>query len=217
MHRSLDRPLEQASVEGRIGKRIEKEMSDLQLAKDALDFFDLLAETFPPLKALELGQIVPKQLRETSLVGSPLMMRILAGVYHSLTTEHAWTHEMVKDYFAALATHMVGPAHANSIWRLHLPDHIFDEGALAPNGRRQDSAALNRALIEWAIDKEPFVYEAPQPAPEPEVDPDEGIDFAPDHDTKKLDVEVRNEFEDISVEHKAKAKRATSRARSKTE
>jgi hypothetical protein len=191
-------------IEGRVGKIMERELNEVDVANKASKFLDILTAAFPPLAAVENGTLLPDRLRQTSLLGSPLMLRILAGTYHELRSNHAFSDQMVEDYFTALAPHMAAPVHDNSIWRQHTPEDTFNLNSFGPNGRRQDIMNLSEAMWGWAVDKAEFVYSEPLAAPVPEVDPDEGIDFAPDHNTKKLDVEMRNEAEDIKQAHRAK-------------
>lgn len=164
-------------LEGRVSKKLDKELKEGHVAANANAFFDLLVESFPPLKAMLSGQIMPDDLRKTSLLGSPLFIRILAGVYHELKSDkHAWTNSAVADYFAKLAKHVSAPVNGNSIFVLHAPEGAVDVGASAPNGRRQDSRGLMNAMVDWALDREPFVDADPLPAPEPEAQPeDDGL------------------------------------------
>lgn len=195
-------------LEGRIGKRVEKNLVDQDIANQGLSLFTMFTDLFAPLAQVRDGQLTPMQLRQSSMLGSAVMIRVLTGVRYELVHEHAFTDGMVRDYFTKLAPHMASPAHENSIWKRHVPDHVFEDNALAPRGRRQDWAQLQKTLVEWALDKPAFLNEPPAPAPEPEIDEDAGIDFAPDHDTLALEVEVRNEAEDISAAAKKKAKPA---------
>jgi hypothetical protein len=194
--------------DGRVSRRQDKELNEVEIAREANAFFTALTEAFAPLKAVELGQLLPDTLRDTSMLGSPLFLRVLAGVWHELTKNHGFTKEMATEYLGKLAKHVNAPAHANSIWKLHVDDGAFNVGAWGPNGRRQDAKGLVDTIVDWAILREPFVDEEPLPAPEPVVDEDEGIDFAPDHDTKALEIELRNEAEEIAKASKARVKAA---------
>lgn len=193
-------------IDGRIGKRVEKTLVDQEIAKQGLNLFSTLTDIFAPLKQVQDGQLTPAQLRQSSMLGSPLFLRILAAVRWDLATNHAFTDGMIRDFYALLAPHMASPAHENSIWKKHVPDHVFEDGAFAPRGRRQDYAQLTETLVDWAITKPEFLSEPPAPAPEPETDEDAGIDFAPDHDTTALEVEVRNEAEEVAAEGRKRAK-----------
>ena len=191
---------------GRLGPRVKKEMKEAQIARANIDFWTIAASAFPPLKAVELGQLLPDTLRETSMLGSATMLRVLAGVYHELVGPHAWPRANVEKFFTTLAPHLNAPAHANSIWKKHVKPEAFNMDAWSPNQRRQDAQGLVDTIVQWAIIDDPILKEAPEAAPTNEIDPDEGIDFAPLHDTKALEVEVRNEMEDISAAHKARSR-----------
>lgn len=193
-------------IDGRIGKVMERVLGEGEVAGKAIEFLDILVRAFPEMKAIQDGTLLPDQLRQQSILGSPLFLRILAGTYHELRTNHAWTDEMVETYFKALAPHMAAPVHANSIWFTKTPEETFNLNSYGPNGRRQDIVNLSEAIWAWALDEEQFVYEPPQSAPEPVADPDEGIDFAPDHDTRQLEVEVRNEVDEISKAARTRTK-----------
>ena len=198
-------------LEGRISRKLESELKEGDIARGAADFFDMLVKCFPPLENLMLAQLTPEKLRTISLLGSPLFIRILAGVYYELTKDHGFSKAQVADYFTLLAPHMLVPIHENTIWARHTAEGVFDANSSAPNGRRQDIRSLTTSMVEWAIDHEPFVSETPVAAPEPEVDPDEGIDFAPSHDTLELEIEERIALEDIAKESKARGRQVGSK------
>lgn len=163
-------------VDGRVGKVTEREGNDSTVAQHAKDFLDAAVEAFPQLAALQVGQVSAEVLRTTSLLGSPAFLRILAGVYFHLSGEKAFTREQIVAFFKALDPHMAGGAHAESIWITQVPPdkqgvHPFNVGAFAPNGRRQDLVAIEKAIVDWAVlgkKGAPFVWAKPAPAPTPE-------------------------------------------------
>lgn len=154
-------------LDGRVGRRMEKETHESEVVMKTGRFFDTMLASFPPLEAVLHGQVTPEGLRKTSLLGSPLMWRVLAGVHHDLIEQHSYSEAMVGDYFSVLAQHMPGPLHANSIWAAQLPEGIVPTGGTSPSGRRQDSTLLNDKLVKWAILREPFVTAPPEAAPLP--------------------------------------------------
>lgn len=173
-------------ISGRMGKKKEEAMNDHDVVRHATDFLDDAMVAFPPLRALEVGQITPVRLRETSMLGYPAMIRILAVVYRNLTPlgeTRNWSRDEVVEYFEALAPHMAGGAHANSIWnRIETEnkaggkEKAFAEGAMTPGGRRQDLDAVAKALTDWAVlgkQGAPWVWAEPAAAPEPEKTEDE--------------------------------------------
>lgn len=193
--------------DGRVSRRQDRELDEVKIAANASGFLDVLVAAFPVLKAMQVGQVLPDTVRDTSMLGSPLFVRVLAGAYHELTENHGWTKSMVQEYFTSLAKHTNAPAHLNSIWKLHAAPEAFMDNAFGPNGRRQDAKGLVMSIAYWAIDRESFVDEEPKPAPViEEPDPDDEVDHAPSHDTSRLEIEVRNEVEEIATESKARAR-----------
>ena len=190
--------------DGRMSRRAQRETSEGGLTQTANEFFDVVLDTFPQMRAVENGQIDAEKLRQTSMLGAPIVMRILAGVYFELRAKHGFTVAMVKEYFTALGKHFNAPAHEQSIWILHGPQDSFTLDSWAPRGRRQEAKALVLAIVDWAILQEQFVKDEPAPAPEVEVDPDEGIDFAGKVDLTQMAVEMRNEMEAIAATSKEK-------------
>lgn len=197
----------QVGVDGRIGKVMERTLNDQTVARNAVAFLDAATESFPQLKSLEDGQVSAQKLRETGLLGSPAMLRILAGVYHELLSErHQWSREEVIEFFKTLNPHMAGNAHANSIWmRIESQDQkgnkqkAFTEGAFAPNGRRQDLAAVEDTLVDWAIlgkKGAPFVWAKPADAPIPEPTEEE----AEEAELLALDLAADPELEELLAE-----------------
>ncbi|MGO2150881.1 MAG: DNA sulfur modification protein DndB [Microbacterium gubbeenense] len=203
--------------DGRVSRRLEQELREGGVAQSATQFLDALVEVFPQLKAVQQGTLLPDSLRASSLLGSALFVRILAGAWFDLTTKHSFTIAMVKTFFEKLRPHLGAPVHENTIWKRELPAEIFNDGAYGPNGKRQASTALVATLVDWAIVTPEFLTKDPLPTPEarPEVneDGDVAIDFSDLHDTKKLEVEERNAIEDIAAEA---TKKATKRTRAKS-
>lgn len=161
-------------LDGRVSRRQDAEWKEADVASRAKKFLDILIEAFPPLKAMTLGQVLPDDIRKSSLLGSVLTVRVLAGVYHDLITDHAFTPEMVEAYFRKLAPHMGAPVYPASIWMAHTDGSVFSDGGRGPHSRRQDLKSLKNTLVDWAIEKPKFVDEppAPRPAIEVEVDPE---------------------------------------------
>jgi hypothetical protein len=137
-------------IEGRIGRRLEDELREDALVQKANDFLDALVVAFPPLDAVIDGTISPDELRRTSLLGSTVMLRILAGAYAELVERHRFDDEDVTDFFRKLAPHMPGPVTEDSIWVTRVKDDVFSPGAFAPRSRRQDLKTLRDTLVDWA-------------------------------------------------------------------
>lgn len=164
-------------LEGRVSKNMEKELSETGVAGETLAFFDSIVTAFPQLTALVNNQTTPEGVRQSSLVGSPLFLRVLAGVTHELISRHGFGQTDVTEFFTKLAPHSTAPVHANSIWIKHIPEDSFNIGSVAPSGRRQDYIEVFKAIWGWAIDKPAFLDEAPEPAPVIEDEP-EPIDYS---------------------------------------
>lgn len=137
-------------IDGRIGRRLEYELREDQLVQKTNDFLDALLAAFPPLEAVVDSELSPEELRRSSLLGSTVMHRVLAGVYQDLVDRHRFDGEDVTEFFAKLAPHMKGAVKPDSIWVTKVGEDVFSEGALAPRSRRQDLRTLRDAMVEWA-------------------------------------------------------------------
>jgi hypothetical protein len=196
-------------IEGRFGKAMEREMNEVEVANKTTTFFDILVRAFPQFQAIIDGLLTPDRLRQISILGSPLFLRILAGTYAELRDNHAWSEKQVEQFFEVLAKHVSVPVHENSIWWTQTPAETFNLGSTGPNGRRQDIVALSQRIWDWAVlgaEAYPAVYADPVPAPPAPVDEDEGIDFAPTHDTTLIEVEERQAIEEVAKQSKSRAK-----------
>jgi hypothetical protein len=140
-------------IDGRVGKRLEDELREDALTEKANDFLDSLVEAFPDVASVADGNLPPTDLRAKSLLGSTVMLRVLAGVYAELVDRQGLDEADATDFFARLARHMAAPVRVGSIWLEHVPDEIFSEGASAPRSRRQDLKSLRDTLVQWAKDK----------------------------------------------------------------
>lgn len=142
-------------IDGRIGRRLEDELDEGELVENTNNFLDVLLEAFPDLAAVADGEKTPQELRQTSLLGSIVVLRVLAGVYADLVgPRYKFTDDDVVEFFTLLAPHMQAPVAGNGIWVEHVPNDVFAEGASAPRSRRQDLKQLRDSLVDWAA-KEP--------------------------------------------------------------
>jgi hypothetical protein len=137
-------------IEGRVGRRLEDELREDALVQKTNEYLDALIAAFPPLDALVEGTISADELRKTSLLGSTVMLRVLAGVYAELVDRHAFDDQDMAEFFSKLAPHMEGPVTDDSIWITRVEDDVFSVGALAPRSRRQDLKALRDSMVRWA-------------------------------------------------------------------
>lgn len=159
-------------VDGRISRRQEVELKERTVAERTKDFLSALQESFPQIQAIVDGHLTPEGLRKASLLGSQLMLRILAGVYYEIVVDRERPREEIVAFYKKLAPHMDGPVHQDSIWMEHTS--FFDDGAMAPYSRRQSITGFTDLLTEWAITNPKFLSEKPKPK---WVDPEEGAGY----------------------------------------
>lgn len=163
-------------LDGRVSRVQESTFKESDVAARTNKFFDIAMAAFPPLEAISLGQLKTEDLRKSSLLGSVLFLRVLAGAYQELKADHAFSDDMVEKFFETLAPHVNGPITSTGIWMTHMPNPIFSEGGLGPHGRRQDLKLLKNTLVDWAITKPSFLTEPVVMPPVEEQDEDH-LDF----------------------------------------
>lgn len=164
------RPFATGSIVGRIteARNTELEAELPSLYRRVTDFFDVLAAAFEPLGGVLAGTATPSDVRSESMLGSRTMLRVLAAVYHRLTTDRdgrraikpLMTRDEVLVFFKALAPLMELPLERNSVWFTTgaFPPLPEDDGAdlpRAPLSRQQDLKKLVDALVLWATTEIP--------------------------------------------------------------
>lgn len=147
-------------IDGRIGRRLEDELREDALVQKTNNFLDTLLASFAPLASVADDELAPEELRKTSLLGSTVVLRVLAGTYTELVDRQKLDDDDIIDFFRKLAPHMEGPVASDSIWLRHVTDEVFSEGALAPRSRRQDLKALRDALVSWATTEPAWLDES---------------------------------------------------------
>lgn len=140
-------------IDGRVGRRVEDELDEGELVEKTNNFLDTLIAAFPPLEAVADGELSPVELRAQSMLGSTVMLRILAGVYAELTDRQMLDDDEVVEFFQQLAPFMEGEVAEGSPWIDHVPDNVFAVGAFSPRSRRQDLRTLRDSMVKWALDK----------------------------------------------------------------
>jgi hypothetical protein len=138
---------------GRISARRESEIEANQA--DAIrrvsTFLDVLVESFPGLASLVDGESDPITLRETSMLGSSTMLRVLAIAYYELTTaeDYPLSRAEVADFFRSLNDRMyeVPVSPDNDFW---MSTRAFVPGNFAPQARTGSVRSLVTALVERA-------------------------------------------------------------------
>ncbi len=149
-------------ISGRIGARVEDEMSTNQV--EAVDevrkFLDVLVAGFEDLQAVIDGILDPIELRgeseNRSMIGSATMLRALAGAYHVLTMEsdnesdpEPLTRSEVEIFFRALAPKLreIPIEEDDTFW---MRTEAFMPGTSAPQARAGTMNALVKSLVQWA-------------------------------------------------------------------
>lgn len=166
---------------GRIGARVNDELGRNQTAKtsEVKEFLDALVSSFIALRNIVDGTLGPIQLRDSSLLGSATMLRVLAVTWHELLESGVKSGE-IEAFFKALDPHMgfkkfpavidndddqrdpkgnmqilVGIPPDDEIWA---PTGVFSgTAAKAPGARQGDIRRLANALKMWMTDGNPLL------------------------------------------------------------
>jgi len=133
---------------GRIGKKLEDELDEKQIAHDFMVFSTALVDAFPSLRAVVDGAMSPAELRASDLIGSNVFLRALAAAWWTLRQE-GWSSSQVGENLRFLADNTALPVFATSddTWfrtGLFAPRA---EGATSPTSRAQDLKTLTDFLV----------------------------------------------------------------------
>jgi hypothetical protein len=142
-------------LDGRVSKNQEVILREKDVAANTEQFLTMLEKTFPDLTRVAAAELMPDDLRGSSLLGSVLMLRVLAGAYYELITRRGWKPSDVAKFYETLAPHMNAPVGADSIWMTETG--VFALQSSGPRGRRQDLKALRDSIVDWAIASPPFL------------------------------------------------------------
>lgn len=134
-------------IEGRIGRRVESNLNEDQLLEMTNKFLDALRDGFPQIKALVAGEEDALDLRGRSMVASPVMLRVLAGVYKEMR-KRGDSHLKAKRFFQDLNPYISKAA--TKQWVDRTGGELFSVDSLSPTSRRQDLVALTNLLVTWA-------------------------------------------------------------------
>lgn len=141
----------EVGISGRFNKQAEATLSEVHLASQAKDFFKMLEEVFPDLKAVSDGSLLPEDLRKRSLLGSSTMLRILAGVSYEIRSKHGAS--AVKPFMKKLASHMAAPIDASTptgqLWIGCGTTEAFVANAMAPGARAQQVKDAVTSIVAW--------------------------------------------------------------------
>lgn len=143
-------------IKGRMNERREKAFADQRVYQLIDAYLDALISCFPTLADLVDGSETAENLRKTSLLGSPTILRVLAGTFYNLTVDvvddvpelNSDGVEEAKRFFEKLAPHMVAPVLPGSAW--HDTGFFPEDGGMAPGSRSQDLSGLTDLLTAWA-------------------------------------------------------------------
>ena len=142
-------------VAGRMSRREEGELREEDLIRGTREYLDTMVDAFPDLAAIADGTLDPATLRKRSLLGSVVMQRILAGVYHDLIAggdnRKPLNRLQVQAFFQKLSGHTAVPVTVDSIW---FRTNKFPAGALAPTARSQDVKELAATIVKWAYNED---------------------------------------------------------------
>lgn len=133
-------------LEGRISRRLESELHEDELVTRTTEFFDTLVDGFHQLTQVKDGAVSPAELRQFSMLGSPVTIRVLAGAFFELRA-HGKDRGEIEEYFERLDPFLSAPA--TDFLAKRTGDNVFSEGALSPSSRRQDLKEFRNALTEW--------------------------------------------------------------------
>ena len=110
------------------------------------DFLDCITEAFPDLAAVADGTLAPQKLRETPLLGSTGMLRILAAVYRNLIEKGADSQE-ITDFFRSLNPRHDGAGDGAVRVAAGPRDvRVVEDGAYAPVMRQQNLTYIVDAI-----------------------------------------------------------------------
>jgi hypothetical protein len=141
----------EVGISGRIGKRLEDELTEEHLEKQASAFFNLLVDTFPDYAGIRDGQLGAAELRTRSLLGSVTIQRVLAGAYHDLIRGENGAPKLkrreLQSFFSQLD--LAAPIDPDGRW---MATEAFNEPYMSPGARRQDVQMLVESIDQWAED-----------------------------------------------------------------
>ena len=139
-------------LDGRVGKRLEDELNESRLVEDTKEFLDCLVGSFTSVTDVVNGKQSASDFRSGSLLGSVVMLKVMAGVYFELVEKHKFTSADVGKFFQKLDPATRGPVAAGSIWVKYLPNNTFSVGALSPKFRQLELKTLRDTLVLWGLE-----------------------------------------------------------------
>ena len=145
---------------GRMTPNREKTWQPAPACQVVTSFFQTLVDSFPELQQVQDEELQPRELREKSLLGSPTVLRCLAGAFHGIAVEEERDktphvspsgQKKAEELFKKLSVHMTLPISNEWFATGYFPEKTSN----APSSKSQDLKGL-RELIESWVDSEPF-------------------------------------------------------------
>lgn len=152
---------------GRVSKKVES-LTDNEVIESVRGFLDVISIAFTALAEIteeDVDNYDPAlsekkkneppapatkamRLRESSLLGSVGMLRVLGGVYRNLPEAGAEDGD-IQEFFKRLDRHMTAPVTEDSIWRTTAANEDFEPNASAPIMRQQNVVHLTKVITDW--------------------------------------------------------------------
>lgn len=142
---------------GRVSKRRHDEISreETKYKAKVVEFLDGLVAGFSVMKGIMDGSASPQMVRDTSLLGSTTMLRVLAIVWHGLR-EKGISAGNIHRFWSELEPMMtLGPDGIAEDDKLWIPTGSFLPGSSAPIARQGSISTLSRTIESWYPDSIP--------------------------------------------------------------
>jgi DGQHR domain-containing protein len=145
---------------GRMTAKREKNWAPIVAGKVVTSFFQTLVASFPELQQVQDDELQPAEFRARSLLGSPTVLRCLAGAFHGIAvveerdkTPHVTPsgQKKAEELFKKLSGHMSLPISDEWFATGYFPEKTSN----APSSKTQDLNGLTKLIASWA-DSEPF-------------------------------------------------------------
>ncbi|WP_029289167.1 DNA sulfur modification protein DndB [Cellulomonas sp. HZM] len=135
-------------------RRKEESVKEAAVQQVTERFLDALVECFSDLREVAEGDLHPTDLRERSLLGSPTILRALAGAYHELAVDESDESSPVAatagDAKARALFDELAPTMGLPIDPAWFATGFFPErSSKAPSSRSQDLKGLAALLTSW--------------------------------------------------------------------
>ena len=139
----------------------ERRLTEESMISVTTSYFDALLSTMPDLRAVLDGEMTPPDLRVSSMIGSPTILRMLAGAFHGLAVEEvlpqgrrvsAAGEQRARALFVALAESFRLPLDE----RWYATGYFPEQTSRAPLSNAQTLKAMSLTMMEWGRTGRPF-------------------------------------------------------------